>query len=215
MLSGKVNPVVCPILYGGSLCALTKKDGGIRPIAVGNLFRRLVAKLCCFHLKESLGNLFRPLQFGFGTPGGCEAVVHSARQFLFHNNEAANEVFLKLDFRNAFNAVNRKVMLAEVVNISPDIFPLIYQCYGKPSFLMFGKEVILSQAGVQQGDPLGPMLFCLTINNLTKSLISEFNSWYLDDGCLGDTPAVVLKDLQTIFECSKPLGLELNLKKCK
>src|SRR3978361_1871988 len=33
MLSGKINPVVCPILYGGSLCALTKKDGGINPLA--------------------------------------------------------------------------------------------------------------------------------------------------------------------------------------
>jgi len=215
MLSGKVNPVVCPILYGGSLCALTKKDGGIRPIAVGNLFRRLVAKLCCFHLKESLGDLFRPLQFGFGTPGGCEAVVHSARQFLFHNNEAANEVFLKLDFRNAFNTVNRKVMLTEVVKISPDIFPFIYQCYGKPSFLMFGKEVILSQSGVQQGDPLGPMLFCLSINNLIKSLGSRFNAWYLDDGSLGDSSAVVLNDLQTVIEQSKCLGLELNFEKCE
>lgn len=215
MLLGKVNCKVCPVLYGGSLCALTKKDGGIRPIAVGNFFRRLVAKLCCFHVKECLADLFRPLQFGFGTRGGGEAVVHSARQFLLHNIEVADQVFLKLDFRNAFNTINRKLMLTEVVKFSPDIFPFVYQCYGKPSFLMFGKEVILSRSGVQQGDPLGPLLFCLTINNLIKSLRSRFNAWYLDDGSLGDSSNVVFNDLQSVIEQSKCLGLELNFEKCE
>lgn len=215
ILSGKVSPSICPILFGGSLCALTKKDGGIRPIAVGNFFRRLVGKLCCFHLKDQLGEFFRPRQFGFGTRGGCEAVVHSAVQYLFHNTEAVNEVFLKLDFRNAFNTINRNVFLTEVAKISPDIFPFVFQCYSNPSFLMFGKNTILSQSGVQQGDPLGPMLFCLSINNLINSLNSKFNTWYLDDGSLGDKPDVVYNDLKTVIEHSKSIGLELNFDKCE
>ncbi|GAU97087.1 hypothetical protein RvY_08442 [Ramazzottius varieornatus] len=35
MLEGKVPDEICPVLYGASLTALLKKDGGIRPIAVG------------------------------------------------------------------------------------------------------------------------------------------------------------------------------------
>lgn len=45
MLSGKVLSEICPIIYGATLCALSKKGGGLRPIAVGSTYRRLAAKL--------------------------------------------------------------------------------------------------------------------------------------------------------------------------
>ena len=38
---------VAPYLCRASLLALKKKDGGIRPIAVGEILRRLVAKCLC------------------------------------------------------------------------------------------------------------------------------------------------------------------------
>ena len=40
-LQGGVTADICPILYGAALTALRKKDGGIRPIAVGIVLRRL------------------------------------------------------------------------------------------------------------------------------------------------------------------------------
>ena len=45
MASGKVPPQVSPFLCGARLHAAIKKDGGLRPIAVGNMLRRLVSKL--------------------------------------------------------------------------------------------------------------------------------------------------------------------------
>lgn len=36
---------VCPLIYGANLVALSKKDGGIRPIAGGNTIRRLTSKI--------------------------------------------------------------------------------------------------------------------------------------------------------------------------
>ena len=44
MLAGIVPAVIQTILYGANLLALHKPGGGIRPIAVGNVLRRLVAK---------------------------------------------------------------------------------------------------------------------------------------------------------------------------
>jgi hypothetical protein len=43
MFLGLIPLEISQILYGASLCALSKKDGGIRPIAVGCTLRRLAA----------------------------------------------------------------------------------------------------------------------------------------------------------------------------
>jgi hypothetical protein len=47
LLSGQLPSEICHLLYGASLCALHKKDGRIRPIAIGNCLRRLTSKLAC------------------------------------------------------------------------------------------------------------------------------------------------------------------------
>lgn len=215
MLSGKVYKEICPILYGASLIALKKKDGSARPIAIGCFFRRLVAKICCFKIRDQLGEKFRPLQFGFGSPGGCEAVAHSARIYLSNNSNIHEKAFLKIDFKNAFNMIRRDYMLQIVMENTPELFPFINQCYRSPSFLMFGENVISSARGVQQGDPLGPALFCLSIDSLTRSLSTEYNCWYLDDGSVGDTINNVLNNFEVIIKKSSEVGLEVNFQKCE
>jgi len=70
---GCVPSFVRPILYGASLCALNKKDGGITPFAVGSTLRRLVARVAsCQLVKE----LLAPAQLGFGIQVGDEAAAH-------------------------------------------------------------------------------------------------------------------------------------------
>ena len=46
VLPGNVPVNVCPAFYGAKMFGLSKKDGGIRPIAVGCSLRRIAAKLC-------------------------------------------------------------------------------------------------------------------------------------------------------------------------
>jgi len=48
-LSGGLPLAVGPAFFGGRLHALAKKDGGLRPIAVGMSLRRLVAKVANSH----------------------------------------------------------------------------------------------------------------------------------------------------------------------
>lgn len=55
MLSGKVLDSIRRIIYGARLCALTKKDGGIRHIAIGSTFRRITAKIACYGVREEIG----------------------------------------------------------------------------------------------------------------------------------------------------------------
>lgn len=60
MLSGKVLSSICPIIYGATLCALSKKCGGLRPIAVGSTYRRLTTKLACKFVRDEAGEYLRP-----------------------------------------------------------------------------------------------------------------------------------------------------------
>ena len=84
-----------PILFGGSLIALEKNSGGVRPIAIGYTWRRLAAKCANSYAISELANLFNPIQLGVGVPGGCEAAMHSARKYA---EDIPDHVIVKLDF---------------------------------------------------------------------------------------------------------------------
>ena len=67
---GKVPAFVQKIFHGANLIALSKPDGGVRPIAVGCTLRRLVAKIIMYDSSEFCEKEFRPHQALVGTPKG-------------------------------------------------------------------------------------------------------------------------------------------------
>ena len=96
---------------------------------------------------------------------------------------------MKVDFKNAFNSIRRDKMLLAVEEFIPELLPFVHSAYSKPSSLMWGNDVLQSLEGVQQGDPLGPLLFCLSIHKMCAKLKSElavflFGRWDLG-GVLG------------------------------
>ena len=199
--------------FGASLISLNKKSGGVRPIAVGGTLRRLVAKCASRAVRDEMGALLAPVQLGYGTPMGAEAAVHAARVYL--RNIQSGQVLLKVDFANVFNHIRRDKLLQSVLNEVPGIYWLVHAAYSTPSFLFFGSHTIDSAEGVQQGDPLGPLLFSLTIHHLVCYLKSDFGVFYLDDGTLGGNWQDVIEDLQQIEEAAGSLGLTLNHHKCE
>ena len=62
--------------------------------------------------------------------------------------------------------------------------------------------------GIQQGDPIGPALFALSVDESSRGVQSEFNEWYLDDATLGDSPERVYDDLVVLLERLRAIGLE-------
>ena len=211
VMEGSTPCEVQPFFFGASLIPLKKKDGGIRPIAVGQTLRRLAAKCASFRATGSMSALLAPHQLGVGIPLGCEAAAHAARIFL-HDMVTGN-VLLKLDVSNAFNTLRRDKMLSAVKDVAPDLFRFVYSAYARPSSLYCGNHVISSAEGVQQGDPLGPLLFCLTIHPIVSRLKSCFTVFYLDDGSLGGPVQDVLSDLRLVEEEAAKLGLQLNYSK--
>ena len=189
--------------HPSSLGLLNKKAGGLRPIAIGYVWRRLAAKCANRSVLPKLVDYFRPIQLGVGIPGGCEAAVHASRIFLQQLPD--NYVLAKLDFANAFNSVDRPRVLAEVSELAPEILNFCLLSYGSASKLKFGDFSVPSESGVQQGDPLGPLLFCLAIHPILASLRSDLIIGFLDDVTLGGLP---IRWPQTFRDCpSQPATL--------
>jgi len=142
--------------FGGHLLKL-KKSGGIRPITIGFILRRPASKCANSFGTSQLTSYFYLHQLGIGTPGGCEAAVHSARRYL----EALppDHVMVKLEFSTAFNSIHRREMLLSVYNRIPELYAYCRSAYSQSSCLYFGLYIVLSEEGAQHGDPIGPFYF--------------------------------------------------------
>ena len=106
-------------------------------------------------------------------------------------------------------------MLEAVGREIPEIFKFCHLSYGYPSILKFGSHSIISQEGAQQGDPLGPLLFCLALHPMLTSLSSALVIGYLDYITLGGDVQTLAQDVQQIKSHGVDMGLNLNVKQCE
>jgi Reverse transcriptase (RNA-dependent DNA polymerase) len=213
VVRGAVSELIRPLFFGARLHAFVKKDGGLRPIAVGLTLRRVAAKVTAAQASSSLQSLFFPLQLGVGVSRGLEAGVHSTRVFLDHLTP--DEAVIKIDFSNAFNTLRRDAMLEAAYRSIPAAYSFVHASYAHESILFFGNEVLFSSEGLQQGDPLGPLLFSITTLPLLSSCAAPFKFGYLDDFTLGGNVAVLDQDVAKLKNDAKQLGLIVNDNKCE
>jgi len=170
-------------------------------------------KVACTHVKVASASLLAPRQLGFGVPGGAGAAVRAARRYL--DNMQQGQLLLKIDFRNAFLTLRRDAILEAIAKHFPELLPYATSTMNSPSDLHFGEFVMLSEEGAQQGDPLGPLYFCLVFKELLESLQSELVLGYLDDVAVGDTAEIILKDFILLESTAARLGPEVKHSKCE
>ena len=126
------------LFFSANLTALRKKDDGIRPIARGNILRRLVSKVANHFASHQVSNLLRPVQLGVSVKNACEAAVHSARII----TKSPSSILARLDIQNAFNSIRRDILLRKCLINCPEIFRLASLAYGSPTPLMANGNLI-------------------------------------------------------------------------
>ena len=91
------------------------KSPGIRRIGIGEILRRLVGKLLV-QIKQDLKEAAGPIQVCAGHEAGAEAAIHAMQSIFDEDNTQG--IFL-IDATNAFNSLNRKVAMHNILILCP------------------------------------------------------------------------------------------------
>ena len=155
------------LLLSCRLLAATKKNGGVRPIAIGECFVRAAAQFVMSKLKPSLPGIFKgTVQLGCGQPGGSIRAVHTIRGHLANSSTSA---LIAIDFRSAFNTRSRHAMATAIyhpkLKAAWRLFHFMYR--SATPLLVYNQgqlaATIPSARGVRQGDALGSLAFATSV----------------------------------------------------
>ena len=220
--SANLNDDARRLLLRSRLLPVRKKDGGVRPVVIGETFVRLAA-LCALRSLPNglLQRTFAPRQFGIGLRNGVESAIHVVQSQLDHNPD---HVALSLDIHNGFNSIERSELLKALYSIealSP-LWRLAHWCYGAPSHLFVHSgdsfTSITSARGSRQGCVLGSLLFCLGLQPLLDQAAVGLENVSIvavvDDITIVGPPEGVITAFQRIHLRLPHLGLKLSGPKC-
>ena len=103
-------------------------------------------------------------------------------------------------------------MLLAVQELAPALYHFVQSSYSAPSCLFWYDSVLQSVEGVQQGDPLGPLLFCLSIHKSLLPVEVRVQRVVLDSS-VGGTCGDVRYDLEIVQHVGSESGPHLNHQK--
>jgi hypothetical protein len=163
---------------------LLQKQPGVltpRPIAVRGVSARLVAKSLLIHREAEIMQQLGHQQVGVAVSSGAEGIALSMRQSLLMQRHT-----IAWDAKNAFNSIDRHKVLQQTAAHFPDLLEWTAFAYAEatPLFAVssaaplsgdpLAHVVTFSSAeGVQQGDPLASLLFCLAVKPALDELTAE------------------------------------------
>ena len=201
-----------PRLCGALILPCPRKNGGLRPIAAGEVLHRLTSKCAARAVLQESTRILSPLQVGVGVPGGCEAIIHSVSVVLEDNTIPPDRKHVLLV--NALNSVSCQVLFEVRLQI-PSLSPWMECSYGSQPVLRLDDHSIRSCCRVQQGDPLGPLGFSLALHHVVQKTKEQvpgllINTWYLDDGTLCGSTDDLARAFAIIESDGPSHGLILN-----
>ena len=178
LCTSHVDPSSLSSFLACRLIALDKSPG-VRPIGIGDTARRIIAKAVLFVTKPDIQDASGCLQMCGGQIAGIEAAVHAVRT-AFKQDDC--EGVLLVDATNAFNSLNRQTAMLNIQQLCPPLANIIINCYRSPTDLFVDGQVLLSEEGTTQGDPLAMPMYALATIPLIKQLEGESTQvWYADD----------------------------------
>ena len=203
-----------------------------RPINITSILSRILEKI----VKEQMSNYFlslhviSPAQHGFLSNRSCSTCqVDFLNHIISLRDEDYNVAVLYFDFSKAFDTVSHPRLLQKLKNLGITDSLILWIS----SFLSNRKQIIevnsvLSDpvpvpSGVIQGSVLGPLLFLIYINDITKCIVNGCPYLYADDlkivyklkkSTIPDDGSRIQDDLNRLESWCKSWAMKLNVNKC-
>jgi hypothetical protein len=102
------------------------KEPGVRPIGIGEVSRRIIAKAILKVVGDDVKLAAGTIQTCAGHEAGCEAAIHAMMEI---ESMDQTEAMLLVDATNAFNTLNRKAALHNIWVICPTISTILNNTY--------------------------------------------------------------------------------------
>jgi len=224
-------PEAAAYMWGGSITALNKSGGGVRPVVPVESLARLISRAILHEHKKEIQGAFQRVQTCL-QPDGMLALTTAARAALVSDPEC---VLLKLDARNAYNSVERPAVEAGLQKIGLAHFTDYFrQAYGQSNNMMVttntGPRILEMSRGVIQGEGASSFLFCCAIQPLLLEALAHGTKDEDGEPLAADVQAQPmayaddillvgkLEGVRRLFRFLKPrlaeVGLSINPGKC-
>ena len=166
-----------------------------------------------FSQKHAIKQASGKVQLAAGQSGGCEAAVHALCDRF--SDEDCQAVML-LDASNAFNRLNRALVLQNMEHICPEMEVVFGNLYGNPSPLYVGSHVLLSDEGSTQGCPSAMAMYSLGILPLINlaDMDDIIQCWYADDANAAGNLTGLLDWFSLVQTQGPAFGYYVNPEKC-
>ena len=220
--------VPATIVRTTALCkmtALRKANGGVRGIAAGDVFRRLVTRAIAQQFADILNEETAPYQFALSTRAGTDCASMLLRSSL---DQDADAVVVSIDGIGAYDHVSRSAIFSKLLACPSlhRLIPFVRQWYGGQSSYLWqddGGQVreILQGEGIEQGDALAPALFALGIHAALHTAAqrlsdNEYLVAFLDDVYVKTTADRARAAFDIVSqEMHNQAQIDSNLGKCR
>ncbi|PKU87848.1 putative mitochondrial protein [Dendrobium catenatum] len=205
-----------------------------RPIAHCNVIYKIVSKIIANRLKPIMPSIVKNTQSGFIKTRISTDNIILAQEILSYAAKGKKNVFCaKFDIRKAFDTVSREFILARLHQKG---FPAVFinwvkNCIIDVNFLIVIKGALdgffPSSAGLRQGCPLSPYLFCIAMDAFSSILDNNIfigvqyknfklsHLLYADDLLVfGEASTANYTHLMNAINCfTNSTGLHINLDK--